>query len=330
MNKFNALILDKKKNSQFIKYKKISNNELMEGDTVVKVEYSTINYKDALAITGKRQIIKKWPIVPGVDFSGIVESTSNKKFNVGDKVVINGCGIGEKHYGGFSEKARVNGDWLIKLPDEISTLEAMSIGSAGLTSMLCIMEIEKAFKPNEGKILVTGASGGVGSIAVMILSKLGYYVVASTGKKEEVFLKSLGASEIVDRNCFVENKKLLNHQEWKGVIDVVGSKTLANIITKIYYGGIVVACGLAQGTDLPTNMMPFIIRAITLKGIESIYTDIKIKEEAWAKLSNHIDKKILKKLITIISFSDIQIYCEKLINSKITGRIVVDLKNFKS
>lgn len=330
MDKFNVLLLEKNKNHQFVNYTKITEDDLMDGDTLVKIDYSTLNYKDALAITGKRPIIKKWPMIPGVDFSGIVESTSNEKFNVGDKVMVNGCGVGEKHYGGFSEKARVNGDWLIKLPDKISTLEAMSIGSAGLTSMLCIMEIEKALKPNEGKILVTGASGGVGSIAVMILSKLGYYVVASTGKKEEVLLKSLGASEIVDRDHFVENKKLLNHQEWKGVIDVVGSKTLANIITKIYYGGIVVACGLAQGTDLPTNMMPFIIRAITLRGIESIYTDIKIKEEAWGKLSNHIDKKTLKKLTKIISFSDIKVYCERLIDSKITGRIVVDLKNFNS
>lgn len=327
MKKFKALMIDKKEGTQQLYHLEIGENELMDGDTLVKVDYSTINYKDALAITGKRSIIKKWPMIPGVDFSGTIEKTTNKNFEIGEKVILNGCGVGEKHFGGFSAKARINADWLIKKPKKISLLEAMSIGSAGLTSMLCIMEIEKVLRPNDGKILVTGASGGVGSIAVMILSKMGYYVVACSGKKEESFLKNLGASEIIDRNYFSENNKLLNHQEFKGVIDVVGSKTLANIISKTYYGGVVVACGLAQGVDLPTNMMPFIIRAITLKGVESIYVDKKIKEDAWERISKYIDKDKLKLQTSVINFSEIETYSKKLINSKITGRVVVDNKN---
>lgn len=327
MRKFKALMVDKKEGTQKLNHVEIRENQLMDGDTLVKIDYSTINYKDALAITGKRPIIKKWPMIPGVDFSGTIEKTTNKNFEIGEKVILNGCGVGEKHFGGFSEKARVNADWLIKKPKKISLLEAMSIGSAGLTSMLCIMEIEKILTPSDGKILVTGASGGVGSIAVMILSKMGYHVVACTGKKERGFLKNLGASEIIDRNYFSENNKLLNHQEFKGVIDVVGSKTLANIISRTYYGGIVVACGLAQGVDLPTNMMPFIIRAITLKGIESIYVDKTTKENAWERISKYIDKEKLKHQTLLINFSEIETFSKKLINSKIIGRIVVDNKN---
>ncbi len=325
MNKFNALFLEKNGNQQSLTYKKISENQLMEGDTLVKIDYSTLNYKDALAITGKRPIIRKWPMIPGVDFAGIVKQTSNNKFSVGDKVVINGYGIGENHFGGFAEIARVNSNWLVKIPKNLNSFEAMSIGSAGLTSMLCIMEIQKHLSSKNGKILVTGATGGVGSIATMILSKLGFYVVVCSGKSKKDFLKSLGAKEVIERDFFNEDEKLLAHQEWHGVIDVVGSKTLAKILSQTYYGGIVVACGLAQGTDLPTNMMPFIIRAITLKGIESINTDINLKIEAWKLLSNLVDKQILKKLTSVIKFSEIELYSKKLINSEIIGRIVIDI-----
>lgn len=324
MDKFNVLLLEKNKNHQFLNYTKITEDDLMDGDTLVKIDYSTLNYKDALAITGKRPIIKKWPMIPGVDFSGTIKKTTSDKFCIGDKVLINGYGVGEKHFGGFAEMARVNSDWLVKIPSSLSSYEAMSIGSAGLTSMLCIMEIEKHLKPGVGKILVTGASGGVGSIAVMILSKLGYYVVASSGKQEEVFLKYLGAKEVIDRKYFEVNNKLLDHQEWNGVIDVVGSKTLASILPKVYYGGVVIACGLAQGFDLQTNMMPFIIRAITLKGVESINTDIKLKKKAWEKISEYIDNKALNKLTSLIRFSEIELYSNKLINSEVVGRIVID------
>ena len=327
MRKFRALILNKKKN-QSISYELINENQLMKGDTVVKINYSTINYKDALAVKDKRPIIKSWPMIPGVDFSGVIESTSNKKFKKGDQVILNGCGVGEKHYGGFSQKAKINSNWLVKLPTAITQFDAMAIGSAGLTAMLCVQQLKKNLKPGDGKILVTGATGGVGCISVMILSKLGYYVIASSGKKEEKFLKKLGAKEVLPREYFIKNDKLLNHQEWIGVIDVVGSKTLANIISKTSYGGLVVACGLAQGVDLPTNMMPFIIRAVTLKGVESIYTDQKLKQKAWNNLSGLIDKKLLNELTSIIKFSEIEFYCEKLLKSEVVGRIVVDIKAY--
>ena len=325
MKKFKALVLNKIKKKQSISYKLIDENQLMKGDTLVRVKYSTINYKDALAITNKRPVIKKWPMIPGVDLSGIIEYSSNKLFQKGDKVILNGYGVGENHYGGFSQKAKISSKWLTRLPKSLSTFEAMAIGSAGLTAMLSIMEIQKHLKPADGKILVTGATGGVGSISVMILSKLGYDVIASSGKKEEVFLSNLGAKEIVTRDYFNHNNKLLNHQEWIGVIDVVGSKTLANIITKTYYGGIVVVCGLAEGVDLPTNMMPFIIRAVTLKGVESIHTSRRLKQKAWDKISKLIEKKKLKELTTTIKLTEVETYSKKLLNSKIKGRIVIDL-----
>jgi len=328
MKKFRALILNRKDESQSISYELINENQLMKGDTLVRINYSTINYKDALAITNKRPIIKKWPMIPGVDFAGVIERSSNKNFQKGDKVILNGYGVGESHYGGFSQIAKVNSKWLTRLPELLTPFEAMAIGSAGLTAMLSIMQIQKHLKPSDGKILVTGATGGVGSISVMILSKLGYNVIAGTGKTEDIFLSNLGAKEIVTRDYFNHNDKLLNHQEWIGVIDVVGSKTLANIISRTCYGGIVVVCGLAQGVDLPTNMMPFIIRAITLKGVESIYTSQKLKQEAWYSISKLVNKIKLKKLTTIIKLKEVESYSKKLLNSKIKGRIVVDLNNF--
>ena len=325
MKKFRALILNKKNESQSISYKLISENQLMEGDTLVRINYSTINYKDALAITDKRPIIKKWPMIPGVDLAGVVKSSSNKNFQKGDKVILNGYGVGESHYGGFSQIAKVNSKWLTRLPEFLTPFEAMAIGSAGLTAMLSIMQIQKHLKPSDGKILVTGATGGVGSISVMILSKLGYNVIAGSGKKEDIFLSNLGAKEIVTRDYFNHNDKLLNHQEWVGVIDVLGSKTLANIISRTNYGGIVVVCGLAEGVDLPTNMMPFIIRAITLKGVESIHTSQRLKQNAWDSISKLIDKKKLKNLTTKIKLTEVESYSKKLLNSKIKGRIVIDL-----
>lgn len=329
MSKFKALFVERKKNSQILNYSEITKNDLPYADTLVRISFSTINYKDGLAITGKGPILKKFPMIPGLDFSGVVEETTHRNLKKGDEVILNGNGVGEKYFGGFSQKARVNGDWLIKLPKPITLSESMSIGSAGLTSMLCVSEIQKQMQPSDGKVLVTGASGGVGSIAVMLLSKLGYHVVASTGKADEGnFLKLLGAKEIIDRKFFDSNEKLLGHQEWKGAIDVVGSKTLAKILTRIFYGGIVIACGLAQGSDLPTNMMPFIIRAITLKGVESIYTDKEEKVAAWNNLSKYINRELLKKLSTTIKFSEIEIYCKKIINAKVKGRIVVDLNSF--
>ena len=325
MKKFRALILNRKDESQSISYKLINENQLMKGDTLVRINYSTINYKDALAITNKRPIIKKWPMIPGVDLAGVIKSSSSKNFQKGDRVILNGYGVGESHYGGFCQIAKVNSKWLTKLPEFLTPFEAMAIGSAGLTAMLSIMQIQKHLKPSDGKILVTGATGGVGSISVMILSKLGYDVIAGSGKKEDVFLSNLGAKEIVTRDYFNHNDKLLNHQEWVGVIDVVGSKTLANIISRTYYGGIVVVCGLAEGVDLPTNMMPFIIRAITLKGVESIHTSQRLKQNAWNSLSKVIDKKKLKNLTTKIKLTEVESYSKKLLNSKIKGRIVIDL-----
>tara|TARA_A100001015_G_C14988479_1_gene712653 strand:+ start:72 stop:1061 length:990 start_codon:yes stop_codon:yes gene_type:complete len=309
--------------SQSIEFKDISENQLMDGDVLVKVTYSTLNYKDGLAITGKRPVVRHFPMIPGVDFSGIVEKSSNQNFIKGDRVVINGHGIGEKHYGGFAQKARVSGDWLIHLPENISCENSMALGSAGLTAMLSVTEIEKKIKPKDGEILVTGSSGGVGSIAIMLLSELGYSVVASTKDKlNNSYLTDIGASRIINRNIFNDEVKKLDRQKWAGVIDVVGSRTLAHAISQTYYGGIVVACGLAQGDDLPVSVMPFIIRAVTLKGIESIDVDRSSRIIAWKRLSEIMNFEKLQMIKVNKNFIDVIDLGKEIVEGKIKGRIV--------
>jgi len=326
---FNALIFDKNNdeipNSSI---KQIDLSDLPEGDVQVNIEYSTINYKDGLAITSKSPIMKSFPMVPGIDFSGTVENSSNPNFNIGDKVVLNGFGVGEKHWGGYSQKASVDGKWLIKLPNNINTKQSMAIGTAGYTAMLCVMALEnQGVTPAKGEILVTGATGGVGSIAISILSKLGYSVTASTGRtnKYSEYLKSLGAKNIIDRSELSEKSRPLGKETWAGAIDSVGSHTLANICATTMYGGTVAACGLAQNFDLPATVMPFILRGVILAGVDSVYCPIEKRKIAWDRLAKDLELDQLDKMTKVISLSEVVDTATNLINGKTYGRIIVDV-----
>ena len=326
---FNALIFDKNNdeipNSSI---KQIDLSDLPEGDVQINIEYSTINYKDGLAITSKSPIMKSFPMVPGIDFSGTVENSSNPNFNIGDKVVLNGFGVGEKHWGGYSQKASVDGKWLIKLPNNINTKQSMAIGTAGYTAMLCVMALEnQGVTPAKGEILVTGATGGVGSIAISILSKLGYSVTASTGRtnKYSEYLKSLGAKNIIDRSELSEKSRPLGKETWAGAIDSVGSHTLANICATTMYGGTVAACGLAQNFDLPATVMPFILRGVILAGVDSVYCPIEKRKIAWDRLAKDLELDQLDKMTKVISLSEVVDTATNLINGKTYGRIIVDV-----
>jgi len=309
--------------------KQLNNSDLPEGDVIVKIEYSTINYKDGLAITSRSPIMKSFPMVPGIDFAGIVEESSNENYKVEDKVLLNGYGIGEKHWGGYSQKAKVNGNWLIKLPEKLTTKDAMAIGTAGYTAMLSVIALEKHnINPNKGEILVTGATGGVGSVAIAILSKLGYSVTASTGRKEySDYLKSLGAQNIIDRKELSEKSRPLGKELWAGAVDSVGSYTLANICASTMYGGAVAACGLAQGFDLPATVMPFILRGVTLAGIDSVYCPLEDRINAWNRLAMDLNLDQLNKMTQTIPLSEVINTASNLMNGKTYGRIVVDVNS---
>ena len=325
---FKALIFNKKEDEIATgSVNEINESELPQGDVLVKIEYSTINYKDGLAITSKSPIMKNFPMVPGIDFSGIVEKSSHQGFKTGDKVILNGFGIGEKHWGGYSEKARVNGNWLVKLPDTLTTKQCMAIGTAGYTAMLCIIALEKhGINPDKGKILVTGATGGVGSIATSLLSKLGYSVTASTGRPEHSdYLKSLGANNIIDRKELSEKSRPLGKELWAGAVDSVGSHTLANICSTTIYGGTIAACGLAQGFDLPATVMPFILRGVTLAGIDSVYCPLEERVIAWNRLAKDIDIGQLENMAKTISLSEVVETATNLMEGKTYGRIIVDV-----
>lgn len=327
MQKNLALLIEKNSlNNQTCRFISINEGKLMDGNVLVKVHYSTLNYKDGLAITGKRPVVKRWPMIPGVDFSGKVIKSSSKKFLVGDKVVLNGWGVGEKHFGGFSSLARVNSDWLIHLPKQISLKYSMAIGSAGLTAMLCVMEIEKYVRINQGEILVTGATGGVGSIAIILLNSMGYNVVAATGKLSETSsIMSLGAKRVINREVLNKEVKQLDKRQWAGVIDVVGSKTLANCLTQTNNNGLVVSCGLVQDSDLPVSVMPFIIRAIKLIGVESIQVSRRKRITAWNKISKHMDFKKLDLISKIYKLNDVKILARKIVQGKIKGRTIIKI-----
>ena len=291
--------------------------------------FHSINYKDSLAITSTSPIIKNFPMVPGIDFAGTVEESSNSNFKVGDKVILNGFGVGEKHWGGLSQKARVNGDWLVHMPKEFTSKQAMAIGTAGYTSMLCVLALENnGISPNSGEILVTGASGGVGSVAISLLSKLGYTVCASSGRNEHAeYLKSLGADNIIDRNELSEKGRPLNKERWAGAIDSVGSHTLANICASMKYGGTVAACGLAQGFDFPSTVMPFILRGVTLAGVDSVYCPLKDRIKAWERLATDLNMDHLNSMINIISLSEVRETTQKMLSGKTHGRIIVDVNS---
>ncbi|HUE46238.1 MAG TPA: MDR family oxidoreductase, partial [Aestuariivirgaceae bacterium] len=288
---FRAIRVSKGDAGQTVELAELSEADLMEGDVTVDVEYSTVNYKDALALTGKAPIIRTFPLIPGIDFAGTVRDSGNPGFKPGDNVILNGWGVGESHHGGFAERARVRGDWLVRVPDGLDTARAMAIGTAGYTAMLCVMALEdQGVAPGDGEILVTGAAGGVGSVAIALLSKLGYTVAASTGRTSEAdFLKDLGAASVIDRGEFSGQVKMLAKSRWAGAVDAVGSTTLANVLSRMNYAGTVAACGLAQGMDLPTSVAPFILRAVKLIGIDSVMCPMARRSEAWRRLARDLD-----------------------------------------
>jgi acrylyl-CoA reductase (NADPH) len=325
---FKGILIEKDDDGYRAAVQQIDDSVLPEGDVMINVEYSTLNYKDALAITGKAPVIRKFPMIPGIDLVGTIESSDTDKFKVGDKVLLNGFGVGELHCGGLAQKARLNSEWLIPLPEKLSAKQAMSIGTAGYTAMLCVMALEKnGVTPEQGKILVTGANGGVGSFAIALLSKLGYSVVASTGRvNESDYLEKLGASEIIDRATLSEPGRPLGKEQWAGAVDTVGSHTLANICAGLKYNGTVAACGLAQGFDLPATVMPFILRCITLAGVDSVNRTIEDRTTAWQRLSDLLDPSVFDDISTPITLEDAITVADDLISGKIRGRVVVEIK----
>ena len=305
----------------------IDEAQLMEGDVTVRVAYSTLNYKDGLALTNKSPVVRKWPMVPGIDLAGVVESSTHAGFKAGDQVVLNGWGVGEVHWGGLAQKARVKGDWLIGLPSRFSPRQAMALGTAGYTAMLCVMRMEQlGVTKEQGEILVTGATGGVGSVAVSILAELGYKVVASTGKTTEVdYLKSLGAADVIDRATLGEPGKPMQKERWAGVVDSIGSHTLANACAQTKYGGVVAACGLAQGMDLPASVAPFILRGVTLAGVDSVMAPKDLRVRAWDRLGRDIVPAKLDAFTREIGLGEAIGAAGDLMAGKIRGRMVVNV-----
>jgi acrylyl-CoA reductase (NADPH) len=324
---FNAILVERDPPPYRASLKKLDRSQLPAGDVTVRVEYSTLNYKDALAITGKGPVVRQFPLVPGVDFAGTVEESSNPAYKDGDKVLLNGWGVGETHWGGLAQVARVKAEWLIPLPGALTARQAMSVGTAGYTAMLCVMALERhGITPGDGEILVTGAAGGVGSIAVSLLSKLGFRVAAMTGRPAESgFLRDLGAAEIVDRAAYAGAGKPLTKERWAGAIDVVGSHTLANVCASLRYGGVVAACGLAGGMDFPGTVAPFILRGITLTGIDSVMRPRPDRVEAWRRLSRDLEINKLEQLTVEISLAQALERAGLFLGGQIRGRIVVDV-----
>lgn len=322
---FHGFLVTKPEAGQQVAWTAMTDADLMPGDVDVAVTHTTINYKDGLALTGKAPIVRKFPLVPGIDFAGKVIASSNPEFAPGDEVILNGWGVGESHSGGFAERARVKGDWLVKKPAAFTPAQTMAIGTAGYTAMLAVMALEAhGVKPGDGPILVTGAAGGVGSVAVAVLAKLGYQVAASTGRPEEAeFLKSLGAHEILNRSEFSGSPRPLAKERFAGVIDVAGSTTLANAISQTKYNGCVAACGLAQGMDLPTSVAPFILRGVTLAGIDSVMASKPKRIAAWNRLATDLDKAKLDSLTVTRPLSDVIALAPEIIAGKVRGRVVL-------
>jgi acrylyl-CoA reductase (NADPH) len=325
MGKFKAIVVADK--GQPAALGEFEENDLMDGDVTVAVEWSTVNYKDGLAITGKAPVVRRFPMIPGIDFAGKVESSSHPQFKAGDSVILNGYGLGETHLGAYGKTARVKGEWLVPLPSGMSTRDAMAIGTAGYTAMLCVIALEKAgMKPADGQIVVTGAAGGVGSVAIAILSKLGYQVAASTGRASEAdYLKSLGAAEIIDRAEFSNPAKPLGKERFAGGVDSVGSHTLANVLSMTKYGGAVAACGLAAGMDLPTSVAPFILRGISLLGVDSVQCPQPRRREAWKRLATDLDRKKLEAMTTEIPLEGVFEIAPKILSGQVRGRTVVKI-----
>ena len=325
---FKAILITKDDTSGYqATLRQVDDSVLPEGDVTVRVEWSTLNYKDGLAITGKSPVVRRFPMVPGIDFAGSVTASSNPAWKVGDQVVLNGWGVGETHCGGLGETARVKGDWLVALPKSMSSRQAMAIGTAGYTAMLCVMALEKhGVKPDNGEVLVTGANGGVGGVAIALLAKLGYTVVASTGRLEEAeHLKALGATTVIDRAELSAPGKAIGKERWAGAVDAVGSHTLANACATTKYGGAVAACGLAGGMDFPASVAPFILRGITLYGIDSVMAPMALRQQAWTRLAKDLDMAKLDSITKEIGMDAVIATAAALLEGKVRGRVVVNV-----
>lgn len=322
-----AVLIDKDDGGQRVGITNVDERDLPEGDVVVRIDFSTLNYKDSLALTGSSPIVRSFPMIPGIDLAGTIESSERSDHSQGDRVVLNGWGVGESHWGGYAEKASVSGDWLVPLPDAFSTKQAMAIGTAGYTAMLSVLALEDhGVSPDAGPVLVTGASGGVGSVAVSVLAKLGYSVAASTGRQTEVdYLRELGASEIIDRDELAEPGRPLARERWAGAVDVAGSHTLVNVCAATMRGGVVVACGLAQGMDLPATVAPFILRGVSLVGIDSVYCPTLRRLEAWRRLARDLDIEHLDLMTSEISLEETIPTAVDQLAGNTRGRIVVDV-----
>ncbi len=321
---FNALVLDNSAGFSAA-IQSVDESRLPPGDVTVAVAYSTLNYKDGLAITNKGPVVRQWPMVAGIDGAGTVIESSHPAWKAGDAFVHNGWGVGETHWGCLAEKARLKGDWLVRLPQAFSARQAMAIGTAGYTAMLCVLALEDhGVKPDAGEVLVTGATGGVGSVAVALLGKLGYNVVAATGKlSEEAYLKSLGASAVIDRAALAQPGKPFQKERWAAVVDAVGSHTLANALAQTRYGGVVAACGLAQGMDLPTTVMPFILRGVTLAGVDSVMAPLAKRQRAWDRLARDLDLSLLESIIEEVPLQAAIAKAQQLMDGQVRGRVLV-------
>ncbi len=324
---FRGILIEKDDAGYRAGLKDIDDSQLPDGDVTIQVSYSTLNYKDGLAITGKGPVVRRFPMVPGIDLVGSVESTTHPDYKVGDVVLLNGWGVGEVHWGGLAQKARLKGDWLVPLPEQFSPQQAMSIGTAGYTAMLCVLALERhGVTPSHGEILVTGAAGGVGSVAVAVLAKLGYTVVAVSGRETEAdYLKRLGAAEVLPRSEFSSPGKPIGKERWAGAVDVVGSHTLANVCATTKYRGVVTACGLAGGMDFPATVAPFILRGVTLAGIDSVMCPRPERLEAWRRLGSDLDVSKLEMISNEVGLSEAIPAATKLINGDIRGRVIVDV-----
>ena len=326
---FNALVLNQEEKKTVAAVESLDFTALPDEDVLVKVDYSSLNYKDGLAVTGKGKIIRQFPMVPGIDLVGTVEESRDERYAPGDKVVLTGWGVGENHWGGFSQYARLKGDWLVPLPDGMEAIRSMQIGTAGLTAMLCVMALQEGgVTPESGPIIVSGAAGGVGSVAVSILAGLGYQVAAITGRPETAdYLKQLGATEIISREEMAEPARPLEKQRWAGAVDTVGDTILARILAETDYNGVVTACGLAASFKLPTTVMPFILRNVRLQGVDSVMCPYARRLEAWQRLQTQLPENALGEIAQLIGLNDVPEYAEQITNGQVKGRVVVDLKS---
>lgn len=324
---FSAVLIEKDDSGQKVGLTELEESQLPDGDVSVDVEYSTLNFKDGLAITGKSPVVRKFPMVPGIDLAGVVTDSAHADWKKGDRVVLNGWGVGETHWGGYAQRARLNGDWLVPLPSNFTAKQAMSIGTAGYTASLCVGALlDNGVRPDQGEVLVTGATGGVGSVAIALLAKGGFKVAAATGKASEAdYLQQLGAATVLDRAEIADAGKPLQKERWAGVVDAVGSHTLANACAQTRYGGAVAACGLAQGMDFPASVAPFILRGVSLLGIDSVMAPKERRLSAWERLSNELDPGVLDSIAEEIALADVVDAAGQLMDGKVRGRIVVDV-----